>query len=331
MFLRRKPTTQMGPQLPNMPTINSSLTTTPPSDPTKQNPATQMPQSTAAKIDTVPGKVIQATTTKEMPPIYEPWLSQTTLNSGTQNKPESNPSLPIEQSQDITTHLSRISETGKKVQALEASLKVEKEQLNKEITGLNKVLEEQERAVRKYFDSIRQAVAAINTQSGEVNQVYNSPPAEVNDLQNPPPKEEDNKPSVQQTERSDTTQNQIINTQPFEAKTEQDTQLTQINYEQNPPSTNNDNKQNMQQTDQSNASQDSMINNQALQVDNNQGSRTEAFSKENSPQTEINNKQNIQPKQNIADKNAKKPQPKNRRQERTQEEDIKIAEHTKED
>lgn len=243
MFLRRKPTQMgpLGPQMPNMPTINPYPTATPPSDPIQPKPTTQEPQQIAAKIGGAPN-MVQATTTTQMPAIFETWSSQDPSDTDTQNKQVSKPSMLPESSQDIPTYLSRISETGKKVQALETSLKAEREQLNQQILGLNQILEEQERAVRNYFDSIRQALAAMNTQTAEVKGVSDSRPIDANN--------------------GNTTLNATISTQPLPA----------------------------------------------------------------------NDTQNIQSKQqNIGDKSVKEQQFKIRTQERTQEEDIRIAEHTKED
>jgi hypothetical protein len=182
MFLRRKPT-QIGPQLPNMPAINPYPNITPPSEPTQPKPSIQQPQQTETKVDGAPN-MVQATTTTQMPAIYETWLSQTPLDSGAQNKQDQKPSAFTEPAQEIKTYLSRISETGKKVQALETSLKVEREQLNQQIMGLNKILEEQEKAVKNYFDSIRQALATINAPSAEVNNNQKIPPKEPSDNQN---------------------------------------------------------------------------------------------------------------------------------------------------
>ncbi len=65
--------------------------------------------------------------------------------------------------------LTRISSIGRRVQIIEAELKLEKEQLATEIQGLNKTLEEQERAVKNYFDTIRQEIAKLapNTSNDE--------------------------------------------------------------------------------------------------------------------------------------------------------------------
>ena len=148
MFLRRKPTQigPLGPQLPNMPTIDPYPTATPPSDPIQPKPTTQEPQQIAAKIGGAPN-MVQATTTTQMPAIFKTRSSQNPSDTDTQNKQVSKPSMLPEPSQDIPTYLSRISETGKKVQALETSLKAEREQINQQILGLNQILEEQERAV----------------------------------------------------------------------------------------------------------------------------------------------------------------------------------------
>ena len=197
-FLRRKPT-QISPQMPNMPATKTTPTITPtPVEPKPQPPTTQQPTPTA---QLAPESPIQAATMEQTTAIYETWLSQTSSSSDAYNKPDSKPSSLQESAQSIANHLSRISETGKKVQVLETSLRVEREQLNKEIADLNKILEDQERAVKSYFDSIRQAVeAAINAQPMEVNDTHDTQPTEANNKQNPTPKEVNEKPNPPSTE-----------------------------------------------------------------------------------------------------------------------------------
>jgi len=58
------------------------------------------------------------------------------------------------------TH-TKIANFNQKVQALESELRIEKEHLNKEITTLDKTLEEQEKSVKNYFDSIRLELAKL--------------------------------------------------------------------------------------------------------------------------------------------------------------------------
>ena len=197
-FLRRKPT-QVSPQMPNMPAIKAAPTIAPAPVESKPEPlTTQQPPSTA---QLAPENRVQAATIAQIPAIYESWLSQAGSSSEASNKPDQKPITPQESAVLIASHLSRISETGKKVQVLETSLRVEREQLNKEIADLNKILEDQERAVKSYFDSIRQAVdAAINAQRMEVNDTHDTQPTEANNKQNPTPKEVNEKTNPPSTE-----------------------------------------------------------------------------------------------------------------------------------
>ncbi len=142
-FLRRKPTPKIGTQMPEMPATQTYPTITVPLEKSSlEQPSTQQLTPTAK---TAPEKTIQAAATTQILGIYENWESQTTQPTGA-----------------VAEYLSKISDVGKRVQDLEASLKVEREQLGKEIMSLNKVLEEQERAVKNYCDLIRQSIAKIN-------------------------------------------------------------------------------------------------------------------------------------------------------------------------
>ncbi len=282
-FLRRKPIlTSPSPQMPNMPGVKATPSTMPPADSTKQQPTAKQSTAAAPTAMVAPEKVIQATMMGQVPPIYETWQSQTSSNPDEPDKPDGKSPGPQELSQAIATHLGKISETGKKVQVLETALKVEREHLTKEVGDLNNILEEQERAIKSYFDSIRQAVAAINSQPAEDNDKQNSQPKDLND--NPPPAKEYSKQNTQQTEPSNATPNSTINTQPIGFNNIQNSTPAEVNNKPNPPQTENSNKQNPQPT-----------------------------------------------QQNFEDKNVKPPESKIRRQQRTQEEDIKIAEHNRED
>jgi hypothetical protein len=188
LFLRRKPTTILiGPQLPNMPATKAYPNLTAPAyESTQPKPTTQEPQPTVAKASVTQENLIQAAMTTQIPAIYETWQSQTPLAQDAQNQQQLKPAT-TEPTQTITTHLSKISETGKKVKDLEAALMVERENLTKEVNDLNKMLEEQERAVKNYFDSIRQALAAISASPSEANDNQKIPPKESINNQNTSP------------------------------------------------------------------------------------------------------------------------------------------------
>ena len=198
VFVKRKPTPTMGTQMPNLPpTITSPNVASPPLFPPNSQETTQKPslQSTATP-KMVPEKTINATLMTQVPSIYQ------TLDIPTLDMPISESTTPQDQKQKMVDHLTKISSINQRVQTLETQLKTEKEELNKAITDLNKTLEEQERAVKSYFDSIRQAIAAINTQPFEVSEERDTKPTEVNDKQNPPQTEISNKQNNQPIQQS---------------------------------------------------------------------------------------------------------------------------------
>lgn len=154
MFLKRKTLPKINTQIPNLPTINHSPAIATPLQSVTQTTNQQSSQTDpTAKI--APSKTINATMATQIPAIFETWQSIT---------PNAESKFPIAQEspQAIATQLSRIAEAGKRVQTLEAALKIEREQLSKEVADLNKILEEQERAIKNYFDSIRQAITNID-------------------------------------------------------------------------------------------------------------------------------------------------------------------------
>ena len=70
--------------------------------------------------------------------------------------------------QPLANQLNTMSSTAQRIDALLTALKMERAQLAKEIVDLNRTVEEQEKAVKKYFDAIRQQAekygASINDQ-----------------------------------------------------------------------------------------------------------------------------------------------------------------------
>lgn len=58
--------------------------------------------------------------------------------------------------QSLAEQLSDMSSTTKRIEALQAALKVEREQLAREMADVNKTVEEQEKAVKQYFEAVRQ-------------------------------------------------------------------------------------------------------------------------------------------------------------------------------
>ncbi len=160
IFLKRKPMPKICTPMPNIPSQTPSQTTSFP----------VQPAAPTAKI--APEKTISATTPVQLPSIFETLQMSTTQSTSAQD-----------QKQTIVDYLTKISSNNERIQTLEAELKVEKEQLNKELTGLNKILDEQEKAVKNYFDSIRQEIAKLtpnlndkenlSTQEKKPNQLNN--------------------------------------------------------------------------------------------------------------------------------------------------------------
>ncbi len=130
IFLKRKP----------VPKINNQITTT--KEPSlNQNIVTSLAQPEEK----------QALLLAQIPSIYE-----------TLNIPILESSSPQDQKQIIINQLTKISSASQKVQDLESELKNEKDLLNKEISILTNVLENQEKAAKNYFDAIRQEMANLN-------------------------------------------------------------------------------------------------------------------------------------------------------------------------
>jgi len=293
--LRRKATAvspQTGTQPPNMP-----ITATPTVEPKSQSPTIQQPPPTARST---PENQVRATTIGQTPPLYETWLGQAGLSSDGSSKPDLKQPTPEEAAQSIASHLRKISETGKKVQALETFLKAEREQLNNEITDLNKILEDQQRAIMGYFDSIRQAVAtAANAQPEEENDGHHTQPNHADRKQDPAPQQTNNKPDNQQAQNP-TNPNVATNPNPTPVK---DDHYSQPNL-----------------TEQSNTTQSFTLNTQPKV---NIGQETQPTETDKTG-TQTSEKMG-------AAKNMKGTSGITQREERTQEEDIKVAEHTKED
>ena len=159
MFLRRKPI-QIGPQMPNLPAIQITKTINASTFGSIEQASIIAPTATIASK-----KTVQETTTP-IPIILESWKSQTTPSTEP-IKQDTKSASSLKPSQTVAEHLSKITETGKNVQAIEATLKMEKDKLAKEIMELNKTLEDQENAMKNYFDSIRQAIAKIDPSINE--------------------------------------------------------------------------------------------------------------------------------------------------------------------
>jgi hypothetical protein len=153
MFLKRRPMLKINTQMPIISTPTLSQTTI-----TTTTPSVELPQNSSLPATTkiAPPKTLQATVT-QLPSIYD------TIGIP---KPNSETEKPEESKQTVVSQLVKISSIGQRVQNLETELKLEREQLAKEVITLNRSLEEQEKAVKNYFDTIRQEVAKL---AGETN------------------------------------------------------------------------------------------------------------------------------------------------------------------
>ncbi len=170
VFLKRKPALKINTQIPICTTSTPSPTMTTSTQPQQLTTSQASPIAPTPKI--AQERTINATLTTQMPNIYE-----------TLGIPTPEPSSPQEQKQTVIDHLTKISSINQRVQDLETKLKIEREQLNKEITDLNKTLEEQEKAVKNYFDSIRQEIAKINPNQNNGKQDIATPQKKLNQEQ----------------------------------------------------------------------------------------------------------------------------------------------------
>ena len=129
MFLKRKPTPTINTQMPNLPPTIPG--------PTISTPSVQLQQSTATTE--IPNIASQGTGE----PSFKPTSPQQALES------------------QVLTNLNRISETANRIQALKAELKLEREQLSKDLIELNKTVEEQQRSVKSYFDAVKTEIEKL--------------------------------------------------------------------------------------------------------------------------------------------------------------------------
>ncbi len=155
VFLRRKPSPVTSQTPVFAPSTPSPATATPAPDQsialqeTIQQPA---PQTGAPTPKIAPEKVMEATVTSE---------TQSELAATIEvGKPdlESAPPAQAPATQAILAHVDRISSTTKRIQAIKATLKSVMEQLDQDLTELNKLLDERERALKNYFDMVREEV-----------------------------------------------------------------------------------------------------------------------------------------------------------------------------
>ncbi|MCW4025007.1 MAG: hypothetical protein NWF01_08235 [Candidatus Bathyarchaeota archaeon] len=134
-FLRRKPTGKLDIAMPSLPVSSTTLTSSPPPD----NPFTPTLQPEIASA-----------------PVMEAKLPE---------EPKIDVTLFQEQgSQTVLAQLSKISSSVEKIQAMRIALNLEKQQLVKDLGILNLSIEEQEKVVKKYFETIREKIVNIEGQ-----------------------------------------------------------------------------------------------------------------------------------------------------------------------
>ena len=91
--------------------------------------------------------------------------------------------------QPLATQLSTISSAAQRIEALQTALRMEKQQLAKDIADFTKTVDEQEKAITIYFETIRQEMKRLGTYIGDKNIAQTEAKVE----RNAPPSEEENK------------------------------------------------------------------------------------------------------------------------------------------
>jgi hypothetical protein len=152
MFLKRKSTPRMR-NLP--PTIPGPTVSAPPSFQTTAPQPIQQP-TTNVSAPITSEKMIRAIVTTQ---AFEVPVSLAPVDIAAELKLEAGSNQ--ENVPSIAANLQQISSAAKRIQTLQNALEMEKEQLASAVAGLNKTVEEQETAVKKYFDSIRQEIIKI--------------------------------------------------------------------------------------------------------------------------------------------------------------------------
>lgn len=159
VFLKRKqkPTTSQTPSV--APSTPSPETATPaPGQSTTLQETIQQPapQTTAPTPKIAPEKVMEATvmseinlnekTEAESKPVATIEVVKPGLEPAQAHEPAAQPTL---------AQLERILSTAKRIQAIKTTLKSVREQLAQDLTELNRLLDERERALSNYFDTVR--------------------------------------------------------------------------------------------------------------------------------------------------------------------------------
>jgi len=103
--------------------------------------------------------------------------------------------------QPLATQLSTMSTAAQRIEALQTALRMERQQLAKDIADLTKRVDEQEKAIMKYFETMRQEMKRLGTYISDQNISQteakverNAPPSEEkikHEQNNPPPEVKD--------------------------------------------------------------------------------------------------------------------------------------------
>ena len=168
VFLRRKPsqatsqTPIVEPSTPSPETATPAFgqSTAPPQEIIQQ----PTPQTTAPTPKIAQEKVMEATVISEINPSETTEAQSKFAATIEVSKPDLE-SAPAQApaTQAILAHVDRISSTTKRIQAIKATLKSVMEQLDQDLTELNKLMDERERALKNYFGTIREEVENAKT------------------------------------------------------------------------------------------------------------------------------------------------------------------------
>jgi len=167
VFLRRKPSQKTAQTPVSAPLTHSPATATPAlGEATAPQEIIQppAPQTTPPTPKIAPEKVMEATVmseinlneTKEIPskPVATIEVGKPDLESALSQAPAAQATL---------AQLGRISSTAKRIQAIKTTLKSVREQLAQDLTELNKLVDERERALKNYFGTVREEMEKAKT------------------------------------------------------------------------------------------------------------------------------------------------------------------------
>jgi len=98
--------------------------------------------------------------------------------------------------QPLATQLSTMSSTAQRIEALQTALRMERQQLAQDIADLTETVDEQEKAIMRYFETVRQEMKRLgtyindqNTAQTEAKVEQNATPSEFWEKQNLAPPE----------------------------------------------------------------------------------------------------------------------------------------------